>query len=254
MIKSNLPDINNCRVAIIGLGYVGLPLAIALAKKKRCFITKKRLKRDIIGFDTNIQRVEELNKGLDRNKIFKKSYFNGINNLKITNKKKYLKNIDIYLITVPTPLNNKKEPDLSFIERASMTVGESIKSDKKNKIIIYESTVYPGVTEDICVPIIEINSGKVYNSKKYKDSFYCGYSPERINPGDKKHTVSSIVKVTSGCNKKIANFIDKFYGSFIEAGTFRSSSIKVAEAAKIIENTQRDINIALVNELSIFFR
>ena len=131
MIKSNLPDINNCRVAIIGLGYVGLPLAIALAKKKRCFITKKRLKRDIIGFDTNIQRVEELNKGLDRNNIFKKSYFNGINNLKITNKKKYLKNKNIYLITVPTPLNNKKEPDLSFIERASMTVGESIKSDKK---------------------------------------------------------------------------------------------------------------------------
>jgi len=252
--KSNLPDINNCRVAIIGLGYVGLPLAIALAKKKRCFLTKKSLKRDIVGFDANIQRVEELNKGLDRNKIFKESYLNGINNLKITNKKKYLKNIDIYLITVPTPLNDKKEPDLSFIKRASMTVGESIKSDKKNKIIIYESTVYPGVTEDICVPIIKVNSGKVYNSEKYKDSFYCGYSPERINPGDKKHTVNSIVKVTSGCNKKIATFIDKFYGSFIEAGTFRSSSIKVAEAAKIIENTQRDINIALVNELSIFFR
>ncbi len=254
MNKPNLPDLNNCSIAVIGIGYVGLPLAMALAKKKTCLLTKNKIKRKVIGYDTNALRVKELNNGLDRNKAFSKDNLLNIKHLKITNDKQFLKDIDIFIITVPTPLNGKKEPDLSFIEKASLTVGKSIKSDKKNHIIIYESTVYPGVTEDFCVPIIERVSGKKYNSKKYENSFYCGYSPERINPGDNKHTVNSIIKVTSGCNKKISSLINQFYGSFIKAGTFKSSSIKVAEAAKIIENTQRDLNIALVNELSIFFK
>ena len=254
MDNLDLPDINNCKVAIIGLGYVGLPLSISLAKNKFSLLTNKRTKRLIIGYDSNSKRVKELNQSIDSNNIFKVSELSNINSLKITDNKKFLKDVDIFIITVPTPLKENKEPDLSYIEDASITVGESIKHEKKNKLIIYESTFYPGLTEDICIPLIEKKSNKKHNSKDYINSFYCGYSPERINPGDKKHTIDTIVKVTSGCNKRVATLIDNFYGSFIKAGTFKSSSIKIAEAAKIIENTQRDINIALVNELSIFFK
>jgi UDP-N-acetyl-D-galactosamine dehydrogenase len=166
-------------------------------------------------------------------------------------------NIDVFIITVPTPINEKNEPNLTYIKKASEMVGKLIKNHGKrlsNPIVIYESTVYPGLTEEVCIPIIEKQSCKKHNSEEYKNSFYCGYSPERINPGDIKHSIDTITKVTSGCNKKVANWIDSFYGSFIAGGTFKASSIKVAEAAKIIENTQRDINIALINELAIFFK
>lgn len=253
----NLPPLYECSVAVIGLGYVGLPLAIKIANQNSCLLSKNKCKRKVIGFDINQLRINELNKGLDRNKIFSRKKLNEVKNIKFTNNQRLLRKIDIFIITVPTPIDENKKPDLYFLKEASKIVGQSIRDTinrKFNKIIIYESTVYPGVTEEICVPLLELNSGIKFNSREYDDSFYCGYSPERINPGDKKHTINSTTKVTSGCNKKIATWVDKFYGSFIEAGTFKASSIKIAEAAKIIENTQRDINIALVNELSMLFK
>ena len=252
--KSKLPNIDNCKVAILGLGYVGLPLAIAIAKKKNCLLTKNKLKRKVTAYDINKERVRDLNRGFDKNNIFSKKILNNTKSLKFTSDIDSLFDIDVFIVTVPTPINDNNEPDLSFIEDASKSIGKSIRSNKKNQIIIYESTVFPGATEEICIPIIERISLKKYNSKNYHNSFYCGYSPERINPGDLNHKIESIIKVTSGCNKKVTSWIDKFYGSFISAGTFKVSSIKIAEAAKIIENTQRDINIALVNELAILFK
>ena len=253
--KSKLPNLYTCKVAILGLGYVGLPLAIAIAKKKNCLLTQNKLRRKVIAYDINKKRVIDLNRGFDKNNIFSKKILNNIKSLKFTSDINSLKNVDVFIVTVPTPINDNNEPDLSFIKDASKNIGNCIKSNQKNSpIIIYESTVFPGATEEICVPIIERISFKKYNSKTYNNSFYCGYSPERINPGDLNHNIESIVKVTSGCNKKVRNWIDKFYGSFISAGTFKVSSIKIAEAAKIIENTQRDINIALVNELAILFK
>ena len=257
MHKLNLPPIYDCSVAVIGLGYVGLPLSIAIANQKFCFISKKKCSRKVIGFDIDTQRIKELKNGFDRNKVYSKELTQNFNNIKFSNKKELLKNADVFIITVPTPIDNNKNPDLSLITSASKLVGESIKKNKNenfNKIIIYESTVYPGVTEEICMPIVENFSGKKFNCLTSKDSFYCGYSPERINPGDTKHNINTIIKVTSGCNKEVSDWVDKFYGSFIKAGTFRTKNIKIAEAAKIIENTQRDINIALVNELSMLFK
>ena len=251
-----LPKLENCTVGIIGLGYVGLPLAIEIAKKKTCLVTKNKLERYVFGYDTNKERIDELSKGIDRNKIFSKEQIKKVQQLNFISDKNSLKNIDVFIITVPTPLTHKNEPNLIYIKESSKLVGELIKDSEKkliNPIIIYESTVYPGLTEEICIPIIEKSSNKKHNSKNSKNSFYCGYSPERINPGDTKHTIDSITKVTSGCNKIVADWIDSFYGSFIEGGTFQAGSIKVAEAAKIIENTQRDINIALINELAILF-
>ena len=251
-----LPKLEKCSVGIIGLGYVGLPLALKIANQRRCLLTKNKLVRTVFGYDINKNRIEELTKGIDRNKIFSKEQIKKNKKIHFISDKNLLKNVDVFIITVPTPITHKNEPNLIYIKESSKLVGELIEDNQKrliNPIIIYESTVYPGLTEEICVPILEKLSKKKHNKKNSKNTFYCGYSPERINPGDTKHTINSITKVTSGCNKAVAKWINSFYGSFISGGTFQASSIKVAEAAKIIENTQRDINIALINELAILF-
>ena len=250
------PNIFTCSVAVIGLGYVGLPLALEFAKKGKCNLSGKNLSRTIIGFDLNSKRIKELKKGIDHTNETNRFDLENTDVI-FTDEESKLKLADIFIVTVPTPINKNKEPDLTLLKEASNLIGKSIKNSNKrstNQIVIFESTVYPGVTEEICVPIIENISGMKFNSPENKNSFYCGYSPERINPGDDKYSINSIIKVTSGCNKKVSNWIDKFYGSFINAGTFNVSSIKIAEAAKIIENTQRDINIALINELAILFK
>ena len=222
------------KLAIIGLGYVGLPLALEFAKKKM-----------IIGFDTNTERVKELNSGIDKNLEFNKKQIRSSNKIKFTYNEEDLKSINCYIVTVPTPINKIKKPDLTALSEASKMIGKFI---KKGDLIIYESTVYPGCIEEICVPILQKFSKLIYN----KD-FFCGYSPERINPGDKDHTISKVKKITSGSTPKIANLVDELYNEIITVGTHKASSIKVAEAAKVIENTQRDLNIALINELSIIF-
>ncbi len=254
MNNNNLPDIKKCSIAVIGLGYVGLPLALEIAKRDFCLLTKEKIFRKVIGFDINIERIEQLKKGLDRNNIYSKENLKVIKNIKYSNDIDLIKNCDVFIITVPTPINKNNEPDLNYLKDASIIVGNAIKNNNKNQIVIFESTVYPGATEEFCIPLIENISNKKYNNKEYKNSFYGGYSPERINPGDTKHTIETVIKITSGSNKDVSHWIDNFYKSFIKAGTFNVSSIKVAEAAKIIENTQRDINIALVNELSIIFK
>ena len=257
MNKLNLPNLYKCSIAVIGLGYVGLPLAVAISNQKRCLLSKNKSQRKVIGFDLDISRIKELKKGFDRNKISSKNTKKHLENIEFTNDRNLLMKVDVFIITVPTPIDMKNKPNLNFIKEASKLVGESIRSlgtNKFNKIIIYESTVYPGLTEEICVPIIEKNSGLIHNNPKNECTFFCGYSPERINPGDSNHTINTIIKITSGCNDYVASWIDEFYGSFIKAGTYKVSSIKVAEAAKIIENVQRDINIALVNELSMLFK
>ena len=223
-------------ISIIGLGYVGLPLAVVFSERYK-----------VIGYDIAEWRIEELNKGYDRTlevseEELKEALKRGI---RFTNKLEEIKEANVYIITVPTPIDNHKNPDLTPLKKASETVGKVL---KKGDIVIYESTVYPGCTEEVCVPILE----KISNLKFNKD-FYVGYSPERINPGDKKHTVKKIKKVTSGSTPKTAKEIDELYASIIEGGTHLAPSIKVAEAAKVIENTQRDINIAFVNELALIF-
>jgi len=224
------------KIAIIGLGYVGLPLAVAFAKKY-----------EVIGFDIAGLRIEELKKGYDRTlEVSEEELKEAINNgLQFTNELNDIENSNVYIVTVPTPIDKYKNPDLTPLRKASENVGKVL---KKGDIVIYESTVYPGCTEEVCVPILE----KVSRFKFNKD-FYIGYSPERINPGDKEHTVTKILKVTSGSTPEIAKEIDELYASIIEAGTYLATSIKVAEAAKVIENTQRDINIAFVNELALIF-
>ncbi|RXJ78013.1 Vi polysaccharide biosynthesis protein VipA/TviB [Arcobacter sp. F155] len=224
------------KICVLGLGYVGLPLAHAFSSKYQ-----------VIGFDINKQRVEELNNNYDRTEELstiqlKEAFTNGI---KFTENLDEIKNCNIYIITVPTPIDKYNKPDLSPLIKSSQTIGTIL---KKNDIVIYESTVYPGVTEEVCVPELEKESGMKFN----KD-FFCGYSPERINPGDKEHTVTKILKVTAGSTPEIADKVDNLYSSIITAGTYKCSSIKVAEASKVIENTQRDVNIALVNELSLIF-
>lgn len=234
--------LQNSKIAIIGLGYVGLPLAVAFAKKYK-----------VIGFDVNIQRVGELNDGNDSTLEIGNQMLTSIldydNSQKIglfiTTEKEYLKDCNVYIVTVPTPTDKHNRPVLTPMIKASETIANFL---KKDDIVIYESTVYPGVTEDEMVPVLENVSGLKFN----KD-FYCGYSPERINPGDKEHTVTKILKVTSGSTPVIADVIDELYKSVITAGTHKAPSIKVAEAAKVIENSQRDINIAFVNELSKIF-
>ena len=221
-------------IGVIGLGYVGLPLAVEFGK----FLPT-------IGFDVNPSRLSELQQGIDRTKEVNHEELTSSNMLSFTPSIETLSKCNVYVITVPTPIDDHKVPDLTPIRSASETAGKAL---KKGDVIIYESTVYPGVTEEICVPIIEETS----NLKLNKD-FYVGYSPERINPGDKEHRLPTIKKVTSGSTPEAANFIDKLYQKIITAGTHKASSIKVAEAAKVIENTQRDVNIALVNELSLIF-
>jgi len=229
------------KIAIIGLGYVGLPLAVAFAEK---YLT--------IGFDINQKRIKELNSGKDFTLEVEDSLLASVLNkqsdkgLMITSNPDELEKASVFIVTVPTPTDKNHNPVLTPLEKASETVGKFL---KEGDVVIYESTVYPGVTEEVCVPILEKVSGLTFN----KD-FYAGYSPERINPGDKKHTVKNILKVTSGSTPEIAKKIDNLYKSVITAGTHLATSIKVAEAAKVIENSQRDINIAFVNELSKIFR
>jgi len=254
-----LPDIKKCNIAIIGLGYVGLPLSIEFAKQKICIITKEKLQRAITGFDINIKRINSLKKNID-----KTGEINSLDLLELKKNKKilftseesFLSSADVYIVTVPTPIDEAKRPDINPIKMACKTIGKSIKFRKSQKdtcpVIIFESTVYPGLTEEICVNILEKESGLIYNEIS-NNGFVCGYSPERINPGDKIHTLANIKKITSGSTKEVADWVDSLYGSIIKAGTFKASSIKEAEAAKIIENTQRDLNIALINELSIIF-
>ena len=225
---------NNIHIGIFGLGYVGLPLAIEFGKKF-----------NVIGFDLDKYRLEHLKKNNDLNNDIKKIDFIKSKFLSFTNDYKKLSNCNVYIVTVPTPINKKKIPDLTLIKKACKTIGLIL---KKNDTVIFESTVYPGLTEEICVPLLEKNSNLVFN----KD-FYCGYSPERINPNDKIHTITKIIKITSGSNKRTSDFVDKLYSQIIKAGTYKVSSIKIAEAAKVIENAQRDINIAFVNELTLIF-
>ena len=222
------------KLAIIGLGYVGLPLALEFAKKKR-----------VIGFDINKKRIEELRLGIDRNLDFSKKELQSSIQLNFTNNEQDLKSANCFIVTVPTPVNEFKKPNLIPLMKASESIGKMI---KKGDLIIYESTVYPGCVEEECVPTIE-----KFSKLKFNKDFFCGYSPERINPGDKEHTISNIKKVTSGSTPEIADLVDNLYKEIITAGTHKAPSIKVAEAAKVIENTQRDLNIALINELSILF-
>lgn len=226
----------NNKICIIGLGYVGLPLAHAFSSNY-----------EVVGYDINEARINELKNGFDRTQELNEIQVNECikNNMKFTLDTKDIENCNIYIVTVPTPINSDNEPNLSPIVSSTKTVGNIL---KKDDIVIYESTVYPGVTEEVCVPILEEESGLVFN----KD-FYCGYSPERINPGDKEHTVTKILKITSGSIPEIAKKVDELYKSIIKAGTHLAPTIKVAEAAKVIENTQRDVNIALINELAMIF-
>ena len=243
-----LPDLYNCTICVIGLGYVGLPLAIEFSKIKKCLLTSKVLKRKIIGFDLNKKRVKELQSGIDVTREIEDEDKKDLQSIKFISDSNETILADVFIISVPTPIDSYKKPDLSFLKSATKLAATFLKkrSDKNSSpIFIFESTVYPGTTEDICVPIIEENTGLSLNKH-----FFCGYSPERINPGDKKHRLSSIVKVTSGSNEETASWVNRLYGSIIKAGTYKAKSIKVAEAAKIIENTQRDLNIALVNELA----
>ena len=223
-------------IGIIGLGYVGLPLAVAIAKKYQ-----------VIGFDINKKRISELNSGLDiTNELTNEQVLESLGkDIKYTDSESHLESVNFFVVTVPTPINKDKTPNLTPVIRASETVSKYL---KRGDIVVYESTVYPGVTEDICVPILEEGSGLKFNV-----DFHVGYSPERINPGDKEHTVTKIKKVVSGSSSEALRKISEVYGSIITAGIYEAESIKVAEAAKVIENTQRDINIAFVNELSVIF-
>ena len=225
---------NKLKLAIIGLGYVGLPLAVEFAKN-----------RTVKGYDKNIQRIKELKLGIDKTLEINGGKFKSIKNLDFFAELDEIKSCNCFVITVPTPITKKNKPDLSFLLKATKDVGKIL---KPNDIVIYESTVYPGCTEEKCVPLLESVSGLRYNN-----DFFCGYSPERINPGDKNHTIRDIKKIVSGSNEKITSIIDSLYREIIDAGTYKVNSIIVAEAAKVIENTQRDLNIALLNELSIIF-
>jgi UDP-N-acetyl-D-galactosamine dehydrogenase len=222
------------KIAIIGLGYVGLPLAVEFGKKYKT-----------VGFDIDQNRIQELSSFYDRTLEVDEHGLRGSIHLTYASNSELIKDCNVFIITVPTPVDKYNKPDLTPLRKASETVGKVL---SKGDIVVYESTVYPGATEEECVPVLERISGMKYNV-----DFYCGYSPERINPGDKEHTVSKILKVTSGSTPEVAETVNNLYGSIITAGTFKATSIRVAEAAKVIENSQRDINIAFVNELSKIF-
>ena len=229
-----VPSLSGVKIAVIGQGYVGLPLAVEFGKK---YTT--------IGFDINKQRISELNRGFDQTQEIEKDQFRASPQLSFSSESSDISSCNVYIVTVPTPIDDHKRPDLSPLQSASTMLGGLL---GEGDIVIYESTVYPGATEEVCIPILEKLSGLSYNT-----NFYAGYSPERINPGDKTHRVNNITKVTSGSTVAAADFVDSLYASIITAGTHKASSIRVAEAAKVIENTQRDINIALINELAIIF-
>ncbi len=222
------------KIAIIGLGYVGLPLAVEFGKK---FPT--------IGFDIHQNRLKELGEGYDRTQEVSSEELAASTQLRFGHQVEGLQGTDFFIVTVPTPIDTFRQPDLTPLRKASETVGKAL---KPGAIVVYESTVYPGCTEEVCVPILEEMSGLKFNR-----DFFCGYSPERINPGDKVHTVTKILKITAGSTPEVAEKVDELYRSIITAGTYKASSIKVAEAAKVIENSQRDINIAFVNELALIF-
>lgn len=221
-------------IALIGLGYVGLPLAVEFGKKRR-----------VLGFDINAARVEELRNGLDRTLEVEREELASARHLTFTNDATDLANCQFFIVTVPTPIDDANRPDLTPLVKASEMIGAVM---RRGATVIYESTVYPGATEEVCVPALARASGLVFNR-----DFFCGYSPERINPADKQHKLPTIVKVTSGSTPEVADQVDALYASIITAGTHKASSIKVAEASKVIENTQRDLNIALMNELSVVF-
>jgi UDP-N-acetyl-D-glucosamine/UDP-N-acetyl-D-galactosamine dehydrogenase len=223
------------KIGVIGLGYVGLPLAVEFGKKYRT-----------VGFDINAARIKELKAGRDLTLEITAAEFRTAHKLRFSPHAKDLKSCNVFIVTVPTPIDQYKRPDLAPLLNASETVGRVL---KKGDIVIYESTVYPGCTEEVCVPVLER-----FSSLRFNREFYCGYSPERVNPGDKEHRLATIRKVTSGSMPRIADIVNALYASIITAGTYQASSIKVAEAAKVIENTQRDVNIALINELALIFK
>ena len=231
---SKLPNLLNARIGVVGLGYVGLPLAVEFGKQ-----------REVVGFDINQARIAELSEGRDSTLEVSSEELKEARTLSFASTEDALVGCDVYIVTVPTPINGHKQPDLTPLIKASELLGRVISA---GAIVIYESTVYPGATEEDCIPVIEACSGLRLN-----EDFFAGYSPERINPGDKTHRLPNIMKVTSGSTPEVAEFVDQLYLSVIEAGTFKASSIRVAEAAKVIENTQRDLNIALINELAIIF-
>lgn len=227
-------DLGQKTIAVIGLGYVGLPLAVEFGKQ-----------RPVIGFDINTRRVDELRAGKDHTLECSPEELKAAKHLRYSANLEDLKEASVFIVTVPTPVDEVNRPDMKPLVSASKTVGSAL---KRGDVVIYESTVYPGATEEICVPVLEQTSGLKFNS-----DFFCGYSPERINPGDKNHTLVTIKKITSGSTPETAEAVDRLYRGIIKAGTWKSSSIKVAEAAKVIENSQRDLNIAFVNELSVIF-
>lgn len=227
-------DINNKKIAVIGLGYVGLPLAVEFGRKQ-----------SVLGFDINSARIQELMQGVDSTLEVSPHDLISANHLSFCKDPSSLNDCSIFIVTVPTPIDSVNRPDLAPLIKASEIVGRAM---KPGSIVIYESTVYPGCTEEVCVPILE-----KYSGLKLNINFYCGYSPERINPGDRVNTLTTIKKITSGSTPEVADAVDALYGGIIKAGTWKASSIKVAEAAKVIENSQRDLNIAFVNELSVIF-
>ena len=226
--------LNECRIGVVGLGYVGLPIAVEFANHF-----------DTIGLDINSRRIAELRDGIDKSLEVDSLRLSNAIRLRFTSDCADLKDRNVFIVTVPTPIDKNKRPDLNPLVKASRMIGKNL---NKNNIVIYESTVYPGATEEICVPILERESGLRFNQ-----DFFVGYSPERINPGDREHGIASVKKVTSGSTPEAADFIDLLYATVIKAGTHKTSSIRVAEAAKVIENTQRDVNIALINELAMLF-
>ena len=228
------PDLNNVNIAVIGLGYVGLPLAVELGRRY-----------PTVGFDVDVRRIEELQAGRDHTLEVDAAGLADACQLTFSREIDALKSANFYIVTVPTPIDQYKRPDMSALRAASRTIGSVL---SPGDVVVYESTVYPGATEEVCIPVIEEVSGLIYNR-----DFFAGYSPERINPGDKAHRLPDIKKVTSGSTPEIAEYVDSLYRSIIRAGTHKASSIRVAEAAKVIENTQRDLNIALINELALIF-
>ena len=234
MLKDVTLKLESIKLAVIGLGYVGLPLAVEFGRRRR-----------VVGFDISQRRIDELKAGKDSTLETTQEELVAAEHLSYTTNLDDLRGCNCYIVTVPTPIDEHKRPDLTPLIKASETVGKVL---KRGDIVIYESTVYPGCTEEDCVPVLKKNSGLKFNL-----DFYCGYSPERINPGDKEHRVTSIKKVTSGSTPEIADLVDELYNEIITVGTHKAESIKVAEAAKVIENTQRDLNIALINELAIIF-
>ena len=234
LMTDSMPDLSQTRIAIIGLGYVGLPLAVEFGKH-----------RPVLGFDINTARIQELSGGQDSTLEVEPEELVQAAHLQFSHDAQDLASCGVFIVTVPTPIDAANRPDLTPLIKASETVGKAL---RRGAVVIYESTVYPGCTEEVCVPLLERHSGLRFNQ-----DFFCGYSPERINPGDKEHRLPSIRKVTSGSTPEVADAVDALYGQIITAGTHKASSIRVAEAAKVIENTQRDLNIALMNELSLIF-